>query len=51
MLQYVGITVGIGITSGIAVGLLMKIFDPFDANKMFEDKFYITKASGLKMTH
>ena len=48
MLQYVGITVGTGIISGIAVGLLMKIFDRFDANKMQDDKLYITKASGLK---
>jgi hypothetical protein len=51
MLQYVGITVGTGIISGIGVGLLMKIFDRFDANKMLEDKLYITKTSGLKTIH
>lgn len=48
MLQYVGITVGIGLVSGVLIGLLMKIFDRFDANKMFDDKLYIGKASGLK---
>lgn len=48
MLQYVGITAGIGFGSGLIIGLIMKIFDRFDADKLLDDKLYIGKASGLK---
>jgi hypothetical protein len=48
MLQYVGITGGTGFISGLIIGLILKIFDRFDADKLFDDKIYFSKSSGLK---
>jgi hypothetical protein len=48
MLQYVGITVALGSISGLVIGALLKIFDKFDADKLFDDKQFVSKSSGLK---
>jgi len=48
VLEYVGITAGIGASSGVVVGVLLKIFDRFDADKLFDDKSFVGKNSGLK---
>jgi hypothetical protein len=48
ILEYVGITVGIGLGSGLIVGFLLKCMDKFDANKLVDDKTYFTKHNGLR---
>ena len=48
MIQYVGITAAVGSVSGIVIGALMKIFDKFDADKVLDDKQFVSKSSGLK---
>lgn len=48
ILQYVGITVAIAAVSGLVIGLFLKLFDKFDAEKVFDDRQFVSKNSGLK---